>query len=407
MRILFINILFLLGLVSCIPSESDSPDKNWDIVSYWEQVKGDSVMVTPIDEIKTEMNIPLEMLSEEYKVIKLDNGANLSHTLSEVYISDNYIALSNNNHPLKLFKRDGTFIREIGSLGNKKGQYDCVIDVQINEIENQIYILPNHSTGGESNGILVYNLQGTFLQEIPLFNKSMYGSAFKVDSSKDEIIIISTLMQQFPNRYYIWVQDKNGNLKYGLYPENKKTDLYCAQNVLSLNHTESMETYLLYAGNGTLYNGEINEEYLSHYNKKENKLMPKFRVLTQKYGIFIYELPFHYIVEEGMDSYRRGIDQIKANKFIIDKKTLKSCRFSGFITPEGLLLDQYDILFKTHDGYFSLVEQESQILERIQRINRKYLTKEQKERLNKLQYLIDEDVEDGFLLFMAKFKTKE
>ena len=406
MKTLFINILFLLGLVSCVPSEINSPDKNWDIVSYWEQVKGDSIIVTPIDKIKAEMNIPLEILSEEYQVIKLDNGANLSHRLSDVFISDNYIALSNGSHPLKLFKRDGTFIREIGALGNKKGQYDYVIDVQINEIENQIYILPNHTTGGESNGILVYNLQGIFLQEIPLFNKSMYGSAFKVNSSKDEIIIISSLMQQFPNRYYIWVQDKNGNFKYGLYPGHKKTDLYCAQNVLSLNHTESMETFLLYGGNGTLYNGEINEEYLSHYNKEENRLIPKFRVLTQNNGIFIYELPFYYIVEEGMDSYR-GIEHIQANKSIIDKRTLKSCRFSGFITPEGLLLDQYDILFKTHDGYFSLVEQESQILERIQRINKKDLTKKQKEGLDKLQHMIEEDAEDGFLLFMAKFKTKE
>ena len=76
----------------------------------------------------------------------------------------------------------------------------------------------------------------------------------------------------------------------------------------------------------------------------------------------------------------------------------------GFVTPEGLLLNQYDLLAKTRNGYFSLVEKESRILERIQKMDKSKLTKEQRKKLEQLYQQLNSDKNDETILFMAKFK---
>ncbi|MDR0844579.1 MAG: hypothetical protein LBN71_05100, partial [Tannerella sp.] len=79
------------------------------------------------------------------------------------------------------------------------------------------------------------------------------------------------------------------------------------------------------------------------------------------------------------------------------------CRFTGFITPEGIILDQYDLLAKTSRGHFSLVDFGSYIEPRIKKVDREKLSPESLKKLVKLESMIAEEDDDCSLLFRGKF----
>lgn len=91
---------------------------------------------------------------------------------------------------------------------------------------------------------------------------------------------------------------------------------------------------------------------------------------------------------------------------IIGKHSLKGCHFDGFITPEGIVLDQYDILFNARYGYFGLVDFGSYIEEKIEKVDREALSPKNRKKLERLQQLIEETDpdDDCSLLFYGKFK---
>ena len=134
---------------------------------------------------------------------------------------------------------------------------------------------------------------------------------------------------------------------------------------------------------------------------EERRLIPKLQTRTEELGLMIYELPSYYITEITGDALEADTS---TPKVILDKKTLKGSRFDGFVTPDGLLLNHYDLLYKTRNGYFSLVEKESRILERIQKTDKSKLTKEQRKKLEQLYQQLNSDKNDDTILFMAKFK---
>ena len=168
---------------------------------------------------------------------------------------------------------------------------------------------------------------------------------------------------------------------------------------MSFYHTDAVETFAVVSP--SMYSDREETEFLYHLNQEERRLVPKFQAVTKEKSNFIYELPSYYIVESTMHA---GDADAKTPQCIIDKKTLKGARFNGFVTPEGLLLDQYTLLSKTRNGYFSLVEKESRILKRIQKTDKSKLTKEQQKKLEQLYQKLNSDKNDDTILFMAKFK---
>ena len=122
-------------------------------------------------------------------------------------------------------------------------------------------------------------------------------------------------------------------------------------------------------------------------------------------SIFIYELPHHFVVEVATSTARGG-DDFSTPQLIVDKYTLKGCFFDGFLTPMGVVLDQYDILFNARYGYFGLIDFGSYIDEKIQKVDKESLSTEKKKELEKLEQLISEtDLDDDCsLLFYGKFK---
>ena len=405
---LYLLSLMLGGcLASCGSASEQAIEDTWTPIAYWEVIKGDSVMVADVSKAEVETTLPLEMIADDYQVIKLDKEAEEYSELSDAFITDNYIGISCNSHsPLRLFKKDGTFVTQVGSFGEEEnnGKYWTVSNVQIDEANNRIYIMPRnineHPTFARKDPtLLVYDLKGNYLHEIPLACWIGFGSNFKVDTEKGEIIVIGKEVSPERKEYRIWVQDMKGNLIYGVYDEDKMNDESLALGTVSLFHTDAIDTYAIVSPSA--YSVRKETEFLYHLNQKERRLVPKFQAKTKEISNFIYELPWYYIVESTVHALSADT---QTPMTIVNKKTLKGARFNGFVTPEGLLLNQYDLLAKTRNGYFSLVEKESRILERIQKMDKSKLTKEQRKKLDQLYQQLNSDKNDDTILFMAKFK---
>lgn len=405
---LYLLSLMLGGcLASCGSANEQAIEDTWTPIAHWEVIKGDSVMICDADKPEVETTLPLELIAEDYQVIKLDKEAEEYIELSSAFITDNYIGISCNSlSPLRLFKKGGTYIRQIGSFGEEEnnGKYRVVSNAQIDEANNRIYIMPENfketpTFSRKDPTLLVYDLKGNYLHEIPLACWIGFGSSFKVDAQKGEIIVIGYEVRPERKEYRTWVQDMEGNLIYGIYDEDKKNDDCFGQGTISLNHTDAIETYAVVSPSA--YSARKETEFLYHLNQEERRLVPKFQAKTKEISNFIYELPSYYIVESTGHALNADT---QTPMTIVNKKTLKGARFNGFVTPEGLLLNQYDLLAKTRNGYFSLVEKESRILERIQKTDKSKLTKEQRKKLEQLYQQLNSDKNDDTILFMAKFK---
>ena len=233
MRTLLICILLVFKLSSCISPDIKPLENDWDVVAHWSLIEGDSVMVADVNKAEVEATLPLEMIADDYQVIKLDKEAEEFRELSDAFITENYIGISSyNNEPFRLFKKDGTFFRPIGALGEEEnGNYETVSNAQIDEANNRIYIMPENIKETPTSKrkierkapvILAYDLEGNFLHEIPLACRIGFGSSFKVDAQKGEIIVIGQEVKTERKEYRTWVQDMEGNLKYGIYDEDKK-----------------------------------------------------------------------------------------------------------------------------------------------------------------------------------------
>ena len=77
-------------------------------------------------------------------------------------ISDNYIVVSCiQQTQVFLFSRDGRFISRVGRQGQGPGEYTSPSGVFLDEKRDQIFV------GTPQQGILVYNLRGEFIRNIP------------------------------------------------------------------------------------------------------------------------------------------------------------------------------------------------------------------------------------------------
>lgn len=405
---LYLLSLMLGGcLASCGSASEQAIEDTWTPIAYWEVIKGDSVMICEADKPEVETTLPLELIAEDYQVIKLGKEAEEYSELSDAFITDNYIGVSGyGKTPFRLFRKDGTFVTQVGSFGEEEnnGKYWTVSNVQIDEANNRIYIMPRnrneHPTFARKDPtLLVYDLKGNYLHEIPLACWIGFGSNFKVDTEKGEIFVIGKEVNPERKEYRIWEQDMKGNLIYGVYDEDKMNDESLALGTVSLFHTDAIDTYAIVSRSA--YSVRKETEFLYHLNQKERRLVPKFQAKTKEISNFIYELPWYYIVESTVHALSADT---QTPMTIVNKKTLKGARFNGFVTPEGLLLNQYDLLAKTRNGYFSLVGKESRILERIQKMDKTKLTKEQRKKLEQLYQQLNSDKNDDTILFMAKFK---
>ena len=389
----------LLILSSCGGNTKQSKKTFWDdcnVIATRQVINGDTVIVCDPALIRQKKNIPLGLLLEDFKIVKLDNSSEdalISKRYAHTYVTNNYIGVVCYSYfPMKLFRKDGTFIREIGSIGQGPNEYNVIDYIDMDEKNNRIYILPF-----SAEHILVYDFNGNNYPKIKLPNRLLYGSTIKVYGDKKQVLITQPIS---PNtEYYVWIQDFDGNVIQGA----KQSDYF--KNVTSFS--ESTITRVR-SGAIELFNfGWPNgNEYLYHYNSLDNSLVPQFKVKGDDIDFnIVHELPHQYVVEKAR-SNGPGDDNVRTLKYIVDKETLKGCFFDGFETPQGIVYGQYDLLYGMHGSYFTILDFSSEVSESIKEIKEESLSPLQKEELQKLKSLLpdNEDEDECSLLFVGKFK---
>ncbi|HBF96183.1 MAG TPA: hypothetical protein DDZ57_04265 [Porphyromonadaceae bacterium] len=400
MKHLILLSLIALATLSCSTKSPDNSGASFlddcEVVAAKEVVDGDTVIVCDFNKVKQRKNVPLDELLTDFTVLKMDNENEeglIGRQLTGHIIGKKYIAVfSYSFMPLKLYDKQGKFIRNIGKIGQGPGEYGVINNVYMDEKADRIYIL-----AFDTDKVLVYDFEGNILDPISLAERVQYGNSIIVNTEKKELIVTKSPRRGATNA--VWIQDFEGNIIQAVKQSDYFSDeISTSESSITRLQTPNIEFFSL--------NGYNNNQYLYHYDVKGNKLVPKFRMKNMdEYWIFVYELPHHFVVEVAT-STSDGKDDYSTPKLIVDKYTLKGCFFDGFLTPMGVVLDQYDILFNARYGYFGLVDFGSYIDEKIQKVDKESLSSKGKKELEKLQQLIDEtDLDDDCsLLFYGKFK---
>lgn len=107
--------------------------------------------------------IGLKEIAENIEYVKLEYRPECALGRIQWLIgSKDYFFVSSINSILQ-FSRSGNYIKEIGKIGRGPGEYPSPCDVAIDELNHQIYILPNYL-----RMIQVYDFNGKFVKSIRL-----------------------------------------------------------------------------------------------------------------------------------------------------------------------------------------------------------------------------------------------
>ena len=399
--LLFFSILLLL--VNCNQTKDNSSSSSfWDdcnVIAELSISDNDTIIICDFDKIIKNKNVPLDLLVDSLVTIPIHNFNDeglIGYRLLPIHFSDNYFCISAYSHfPLKLYDKNGFFVRNIGNIGQGPGEYAVVDNIYMDEKHDRIYILPF-----SVDYILEYDFMGNFYGNIPLYETNMYGSSFRVDIDEKQILFIKPVSKV--TKYCVWIQNFSGEIIQGILASDYYSNNdYIGESTLTRFHTNEIEIYQLRFKNSF--------DYFYHYDIYNNRLKPKFKLLNadEYTPYFVYESPSFFVVEAGQSSPKD--EDVFTRKIIIDKKTLKGCYFDGFVTNCGMLLGngQYDLMNTMYDGYFSLIDFGSEIERYLSKVNEDKLTLDQKEKMKIMKELIissKENDDDCSIVFKGRLK---
>lgn len=341
------------------------------------------VVVCEEGRVTEKREIKLSQLVEDFRVIRLDNRDEALFKWEWFFFSDNYLCIRQSDGPVKLFDKTGTFITNVGNIGQGPGEYNSVYDIVIDEKGGTIYIPP--FAGGD---IFSYDLNGQFLGQIEMkerLNKprlSMLG---------DSILALVHLCFKDKGEKFTAanIHIHNSNSINYLYTDQLTTDFKDEKGEQSgYNHEiwsyrNVPEFAFMMTSTDTLY----------HYNSKENKINARFTLkmdaAKRKETFFILnELPHHYsawVIGEN-------------NRFIlVDKEDQEA--YECNIVNDFMGNMNANPLFQ--DGYYFAVYEPATLKEKIEEhLSAGNCPEEQIEKLTSLKETLKEN--DNNILLLGK-----
>ena len=281
------------------------------------KISGNDVIVCDVTAINdTTPTLFSEIISKCEMIIPQASPESLMKSPSHIDVSENYIAIkSNGGIPVKLFTRDGKFVRNIGAIGRGPGEYGSLYGIQLDESRNRIFLTPF----ANADRLLVFDLEGNSLPAIPL----THGQAkTRVYVNQDTLTVLG--MRFDKNHPFAYQQTIDGKII-------KEAPLL---DHLIVKPDFSNE---IYSGkNGGSYDIFILDWYrttpdtLYHFNVQKNSLEPKF-VLEGKPIDDLKENAYENPVASLFELKRHYHGMISGSGFfkrvIVDKKTLKAKHF--------------------------------------------------------------------------------
>ena len=369
------------------------------VVAHSVEMDGQEMIVCELGLLKDTINLPLSYWVEDFEAVKLDGRDEALVGQGPVYVSDNYILVGRaNNVPCKLFRRDGSYVGSVGSIGQGPGEYTMVYDMQIDEQAGRIYLLP-----WNAKSIFVYNMEGKYLSDIPLNKKYeklvVPKGKFKVDAAKKRVAMMLLPFDYLP--VVAWVQDMEGNIISEVPMNHLKVKPDFSNEVLSSKALSgALDVYLC-----TFW--ELRKDTLYHLNVEDGKLHPKFTLDFGQREITIHdyhEFPRHYVgaltnpVQVGDNMYQTAGEAF----FMVDKETKQGT----FFRVGNDFLDNAPIPympFHCNNAYFTQNIEPAVLKERLEK-GLETLDADKRKKMEALMKTIDED--DNNYIFIGKLKTE-
>jgi len=274
-------------------------------IAYRTNINGNEVVICPVNKVNDTIQLQLSNLIESCEVIKLQNTTEaLFDRAWHTEVSDNYICIKSYGQlPVKLYDKNGQFLRNIGTIGRGPGEYSALNGLQFNHKGDMIFLLPF----GTTQKILVYDISGNHIKDIPLvFTQRKFKAFFSPDS------IITVLSMPFENDSAICYQQTfNGELIQKISPPSYLINQSFDGEVFTNYLTPEYDLYN--TASDTLY----------HYNIAKNTLEPKFAkdFGDKKYISVSREIPGYYY-------FYYYSQEIGSKNILVNKKSLDAKYFN-------------------------------------------------------------------------------
>ena len=362
------------------------------VVAHQEVRNGQELTVCNLELIEDTIDLPLSYFVKDLQMVKLDNRDEALVGKGRVSVSENYLLVASDSHiPYKLFRRDGTFVGTVGSIGQGPGEYTMIYDVQIDEKSGRIYMLPWNATS-----ILVYDLQGKFEKNIPLNKKyeklRVPKGRIKVDAENNRIGVVLLPFDYLP--VVAWVQDMEGNFISETSTEHFKVVPDFSNEVLSLKATDELSVQIT----------GLKDAPIHHLDMDKGDLQPVFWVDKGNKEVQIHaynEYPYHY---DGMIATILRINDRQTTStdpkfYLVDKQTGKGCFYRLY---NDWLGDAPVFWLEGLDGYYTLNIEPADLLDLLEKVLKENtsLDTERRKKLEEMKASIDED--DNNYVFVGK-----
>ncbi len=372
----FLAVLLSIALSNCQKAPKGSHAK---IV----EVNGTEVVDCNISEVTDTIDLPLSDIINECEVIPLEtNDKSLFESVYHVGISENYIAIhSRGSLPIKLFSRDGKFIRDIGKIGRGPGEFNSLYGIQLDEAANRIYLTPF----ANAKELIVYSLDNENLPSIPLAYKQTKCQPF-VENNTVTVLSMPFEGSNIPVAYQ---QDLTGKVIQKVQPmphQILRPDF--SSEISSTRNSGAFDLFILAYGSET-------PDTLYYYNTENNRLDPTF-VATfngEKEGTWSYDWKNYY--------WTWVFGKYNGKKVLVDKKTLKS----DFFRIINDFWGGYEInkFYMSNNGMFISSVNAMQLMEELNKSLKKGdLKSKEKQKTETLLSRLKED--DNEVLFIGKMK---
>ena len=392
-------VTMTIALVACSENEkrrlSDLP-----VVAHSVEVDGQEMTVCELDLLKDTIDLPLSYWVEGFEPVKLDGKDEALVGQGQVYVSDNYILVGKaRNVPCKLFRRDGTYVGTVGSIGQGPGEYEDVYDTQIDERAGCIYLIPL-----KSKAILVYDMNGNHIKDIPLNGKYeelfVPKGMFKVDAAKNRIAMMLLPFDFLP--VVAWIQDMEGNFIHEIPMNHLKIKSSYNNEVYSTKASPASLDVFIYTYQ------KLRKDTLYHLNMENGKLHPKFTLNFGERDMAMhryFEYPGHYVGSlERMEQINNKLYVADEEAtYMVEKETGKGAFFricNDYLCNEPIK----NMPGFCSNGYYTLNIEPAALIEKLEKGLKNNPDETRRKKMEALMKTIDED--DNNYIFIGKLKTE-
>ena len=187
-------IAFLISACHSIPEDHSL---SYDIS------KGDTLYICDASLINRDVvQTRLSDWITDFKIVHFEDSDSALIKGWRNYVSENYIGVSDEGSPFKLFNHQGKFLGCIGKIGQGPGEYRNVYEAAFNEKDGRICL------AAVDGYLQEYDLNGNFIHQIRQFRLNKSGIQYEKDGSLTATHLVFSEMDKFQ---YLRI-DKDGNV---------------------------------------------------------------------------------------------------------------------------------------------------------------------------------------------------